>query len=290
MRDRVAVFGLLGLALGSCKDEGSAAVSDTAGLPSCDSLETAERYLVRTLVFGPESDGVAWGFDLDGHVSGVGDLEGCGKQDLVDPEGNAGIDNAFAGLLPTLEQTEAIAVETLIQDAVNSGNLLLALELSGVDDRLNDDCVTVRLGRAEGVPLLGNDGLLLDGQTLAWEPDSLGPPIEAALIDGQLVASPFTVDIDLRVITADVKLSLLDSGLRLQLDEDAPRATGFVSGGFQTAQLLDVLSDQAIDVELRAILEQGLPLLADLVDPETGACDLMSVTLEYDAVEVYLED
>lgn len=289
MRARAGV-GLVVLGLGGCGDRGRAAPGDTAVLATCDSLDTAERYLVRTLVFGPESDGVAWGFDLDDHVSSVGDLEGCGKQDLVDPDGNTGIDNAFAGLLPTLEQTEAIAVETLIQDAVNSGALLLALELSGVDDRWNDDCVTVRLGRAEGVPLLGNDGLLLDGQTLSWEPDSLGPPIQAALVDGALVASPFTVDIDLRVITADVKLSLLESGLRLQLDEDAPSASGFVSGGFRTAQLLDVLSDQAIDGDLRTILEQGLPLLADLVDPETGACDQMSVTLEYDAVRVFLED
>ncbi len=118
---------LLGVGLGSCADGGGPLSADTAVVGSCDSQDTAERYLVRTLVFGPELDGVAWGFDLDDHVSTVGDLEGCGKQDLVDPDGNTGIDNAFAGLLPTLEQTEAIAVETLIQDAVNSGALLLAL-------------------------------------------------------------------------------------------------------------------------------------------------------------------
>lgn len=289
MRRRV-FCGLLVLGLASCTGERGTRPGDTAVVGSCDSLETAERYLVRTLVFGPESAGVAWGFDLDGHVSSVGDLEGCGKQDLVDPDGNTGIDNAFSGLLPTLEQTEAIAVETLIEDAVNSGSLLLAIELSGVDDPWNDDCVTVRLGRAEGVPLLGNDGLLLDSQTLSWEAGSLGPPIQAALVEGQLLASPFTVEIDLRVITADVKLSLLESGLRLQLSEDAPLASGFVSGGFQTAQLLDVLSDQAIDGDLRTILESGLPLLADLVDPETGVCDQMSVTLEYEAVQVFLED
>lgn len=281
--------GLLVVLLAGCAGDAGQAPRDTAAA-SCDSEDNTVAYVVRLLAFSDAQDGVSEGFNLDDHVSVAGEAGGCGKQDLVDPDGVEGIDNALAGLLPALEQTEGVAVESLVQEAVNTGALLIALEMTGVDDLQNDDCVTVRVGRAQGDPLIGNDGLLLDSQTLAWEPGTVGEPVQAAIVDGMLEASPLVVDIDLQIITADVQLSLLDSTLRASFEDDAPYATGIFGGGFRIAQLLDVLSDQGIADDLRTLLEQGLPLLADLTDPETGSCDMMSIVLDYEAVEVFLEE
>ena len=110
----LATVALLGCSAGD--DSGGPAGNPTGG--TCDADGPTATYVMRSLYFARSEEGVGWGFDLDGHASAAGDPEGCGKADLTDPEGQGGIDNAFAGLLPTLEQTEAVAVEGLLQDAI----------------------------------------------------------------------------------------------------------------------------------------------------------------------------
>lgn len=49
----------------------------------------AEQVVITQLTFARAVDGVSLGFDLDGRSSSSDDIEGCGKNDFVDPEGNA---------------------------------------------------------------------------------------------------------------------------------------------------------------------------------------------------------
>ena len=107
----------------------------------CSRVEPSHLSVITEAWFGRIEDGVSRGADLDG------DEPNCGHQDYVDPEGNAGIDNAFGGLLPLLDLTEFTAVEVYLQDTINWGELLLMVEMEDVDSVDNDSCVNVNLSR-----------------------------------------------------------------------------------------------------------------------------------------------
>lgn len=274
----------------ACGGDPAAGAGDTGRLHTCDGVDASAAYVMRTLTFAPAPDGVGLGFDLDGHATVAGDAEGCGKADITDPDGAPGIDSAFAGLLPILEQTEAVAAETLVQDAINSGELLLTLQLTGLDDLEEDACVTAEVGLADGDPLLGSDGQLLDGQTLSrGDPTTWTEPIQGAVEDGVLTLSPLTATVKLRVITADIDLTLRDGMLRAEFDPETGLATGYFGGGFSTAELADNLEGQGVDPALMDLLVNGLPLMADLKD-DAGLCTLMSVTFTFEAAPIFLMD
>ena len=261
-----------------------------ANLGSCDNPADVTSVVFRQMYFARSNDGVGWGFDLDGFDSASGDPNGCGKLDLTDPEGNPGIDNAFAGLLPTLEATEAAAVEGLLQDSISSGELLMMVELTGVDDPMNDDCVTARFGPAVGTPLVGTDGTILDGQTFAWDPDEPIVTVEGVqIVDGTAIVDGIDFNLQFAVLAATFDIAVTDGALRLDLDPAGGLSTGFFGGGFSIDYMLDVLNGEAIDQGLKDILNSALPLAADLSAGDQ-TCRHMSVTLEYEAIPAFLFD
>ena len=95
----------------------------------------------------------------------------------------AAIDNGLARLIPFLEASEAKVVEGLLNSTILEGRLLLAVQLSRVDDLYEDDCVDVEFFQAYGEPLLGTDGGVLPGQTLLRNPDTPTGFIEGMSID-----------------------------------------------------------------------------------------------------------
>lgn len=277
----------------SCAPNSNGGLSADSGAaaPSCDSATHSEVYVVRQLGFARTSDsGVAWGFDLDGHVSAAGDPDGCGKADRTDPLGNPGIDNAFSGLVPVLEQTEAAAAEGLLQDSINAGELLLLLEVTGIDDATNDDCVTVRLGQGEGVPLIGTDGTLLDGQTFAPTP-GIEPTVATAawIEDGVLHARGLGLVLELQILDAELAVPITDAGFRLELDPGAPVLTGQFGGGLPVDEFLEVAANNGIAQSLRDLLNTALPVAADL-KMDDGTCGLLSAGFELEVSPAFLAD
>jgi len=283
---------LLLLLLTGCDDTtfGSGADSLSEDGPSCDSQANSVTFVMQQLAFAEAEDGVVWGFDLDDHVSEVGDGGGCGKADQVDPEGTPGIDNAFATLFPAIENTEAAAVKDLMQNAVNAGELLMIFEVLGLDDPVDDDCVSVRFGLGQGSPLIGTDGYILDGQSFHRSSD-VDPftMTDAELIDGTLVASPFSADLELQVLDAPLAFAVADGSLRVDLHPELTSASGHFGGGFSTTYVMEVIDGNGVDDELTELLRTALPLAADLDGPD-GECLSMSVAIEYTAVPAFFYD
>src|SRR5690606_14637046 len=85
----------------------------------------------------------AVGFDLDGVVS-EGLSEHCDdRADDVSPAGVPGIDNVFAQVIGTIEDFTGASVEGIFAQRIDAG-VSLAIELSELDDALDDDAVRVR--------------------------------------------------------------------------------------------------------------------------------------------------
>src|SRR5689334_15498019 len=75
--------------------------------------------------------GTAPGFDVDGVVSDGTDAASCNKKDFTGPNGEKGIDNQLAALIPDVEKVLGNAVDGLLQGAINNGDLLILMNVEG---------------------------------------------------------------------------------------------------------------------------------------------------------------
>lgn len=246
----------------------------------------AEQVVITQLLFTRAVDGVSDGFDLDDQASSGDDATGCGKEDFESPDGEAGIDNATSGLIALLELTEAAALEPLIQQTINQGELLLVVELQGVDDPVNDDSVDVYLWQALGVPSIGTDGFIEPGQTIDRD-HSIPPSIvtDVPLVDGQVIARGFEARLPITIFDASIDLRIYNAALRLDLHEDGSHS-GVLAGALQYDGLLESLSTAAIDSGLQEQLPILLGQMADLED-ENGVCRVMSANLSFAGTDAF---
>jgi hypothetical protein len=254
------------------------------------SCETGQTYVgvLSSLTFSRAEDGISDGFDLDGAVTSAGGSTGCGVADYTSPAGVPGVDNGFALLVPALEATEASAVEGLIQDSINSGALLLAFELSGVDDLADDPCVGFTIERAVGAPLLGTDGTLEWDQTFARDP-AVAPYTVSGLplVGGYVEARPMVLDLPISVLDVDLVFHMDDAAFGIHADPDGS-FRGVFAGGVDKQALLDILYYENVDPNLGPALEGLLAYASDLDQDGDDVCEQIAMTFQFTAIPAFL--
>lgn len=264
--------------LAGCDAEGEAQRGDD--LEICPGGGESRVFAVHSLYFSRITDGASAGFNLDEAVTEPGGSTGCGKADVVGLDGEPGVDNAFAGLLPVLETTEAQALEPLIQDQIDGGEILLLIEVSAWDGADQDDCVGVQVLRGDGVPAVGNDGLLLADQTYtltAQQP--MAEPVRGRVVDGQIQADELTFALPVTVFDADLPLEVRGASMRLDPREDSS-ASALLGGAFPWVPMVEALQDTNIDNALEALLPGLVGGVADMAPDASGQCQEISVTLD----------
>jgi hypothetical protein len=235
-------------------------------------------WLVSRFTITPVSDGISDGFDLDDGA------EGCGVDDFVAPDGTDGIDNAFGTLLPALALTEAAAIEPLINASIKGGNLLVTFELDDLDDPWSDACVTLNVGRGDGVPMLGTDGEVLWGQTL----DRAGPAdfsADASVVDG-VTETDLQLTLPVEIFGLQLDFELNGGAIRLEQQDDGT-VTGVLAGGIDVAYILQVAREENVDPDLAGVLEVLLAGAADLAPDADGTCTQVSMALSFETIPVF---
>ena len=266
------------------KDSAVASGGDTCGQP-----EDTTVLVITSLNFTRETSATeSEGFDLDGVVSTGSDAEGCGHADYTSSDGTPGIDNAIAALIPVLESIGAGAVESLINDAITSGELLILAELQRVDSVSDDACVDLELHRGEGVPLMGTDGELQMDQTFAVDPSRPTTFTEGGTIqDGVFAIEGVTIALPVQILDEFIELELEGSAMRLVLQEDGSVA-GRLAGGMSASSLggqIGAISDiGGLQDVVPPLLEQA----ADLWPDENGNCTHISVGMDVTARRAFL--
>jgi len=235
-----------------------------------------------------EPEGVSDAFDLDGRTSDEDDAAGCYHPDVVGLNGEQGIDNAFANVLPALEVAGGAAIEPLIQNSINDGRLLLMIGLDGVDDRVDDDCVRLRISRGIGEPAVGGDGLILPGQTFDPDPSRGESIVECATIEGGVLrGSPFSLRLELNIFDEYIDLTMLDSVIELQLLPEYGYV-GRMGGGVDIQEVKDnVATLDGIGDEIPALMETILDMNADLAPNDLGYCTQLSVAFYFSAAPAF---
>ena len=272
----------------ACADEEPEDTNELREDPICGGTAGSQLIIVNRLGWGRVlEDGVAVGLNIDDHISRGSDSEGCNKSDFVGVDGTAGVDNEFArSLLPVLESLGGIAVEGLIQNAINEGDLLLAVLLENVDSLEDDDCVHATVLRASGVPTLGTNNLLEPGQT--FERSDIIEPVRVeglAIEGGHLVVGPVDVQLPLFVFDVFIDLTARDSLLDLYLNPDAS-AEGVLSGAVDVEEIAAIAEGRDDIGDLETAIPLAVRAAADIRDDE-GLCSRLSVVLEFGATNAF---
>jgi hypothetical protein len=263
---------LFGCGDGSSQDSGDSMVS----FGECDQPEVTQVAVISEMWFARIEDGVTWGADLDGNTTG------CGIDDYVDPEGSGGIDNALGGLVPILELTEGAAIEVYLQNMINSGELLLMIEIEDLDDPMDDTCVDVNLVRALGSPTVGTDKIIESGQTFDRDPNLPSSRTEGMSISsGTLLATPLYVSLPIQYFDDHLTINLQGSTLRVDQGIDG-HVSGYLAGGVLTEEITSFVDGRG-DIDIGDLMISLLETNADLWPDETGACTGISFVLEYRA-------
>ena len=247
--------------------------SDTA-----DSKRAApQTFLVDILKFARIEEETSWGFDVDGVDSDSEDAQGCFHRDWADPLGYTGIDNALGALAPILELTEAAAVESIIDEHIRNGTILLLLEWDA--DRL-------RILRGQDSPMTGTDGRFLDGQSLRYDPLVL---VDITLSEQEQtwLGEDFGLVLQFSVLSNDIVFDLQQASLRIKKMEDG-RLWGVLGGKVPMHHLLLIANDDQVGPN--EFFVDVLSSAADIDPDETGQCQFISTAFVFEGVPVFLID
>lgn len=246
------------------------------------------QYMVSEMRFTFEEGGVAPGFDLDGHVSsGIGD-EGCGVSDFVSPEGEEGVDNQLALLMPFVELAGISQLPDYLQGAIVEGGILILPVAEGVDDPDNDDDITLTVLRGTGRPLVDQTQAIEPWQTLGVDHEDpvLGVSEQAWIEDGVVYARFSSMRLPAVLFDVSIDLDLKFAMFRIPLNQDDPRP-GYGSGGVSLDALAEIIG-KTPSGNLDEVLTNLGPSLADLDPDGDGECDHVSAALEMRVVPAFI--
>ena len=247
----------------------------------------APTFVIKTLFFSREENGVSDGFDLDDTVSDGRDAQGCYNSDFMAPDDTEGIDNQFALLLPLIEAAGGEALGPYTQTAVNSGNLLLFFELVGVDDMKNDSDVTLRLYRVVGDTLVGTDGFLQPWQTFDIDLESAWIDTKAQIVDGILTSEGFKFALPFYIFDFYFEARIQGGHLKITFGENGVH-TGVIGGAVTLSNIQEIADAVEGGDDEAALIQRLGSLFADLLPDDTGDCQAMSVTLKFETTGAFL--
>jgi hypothetical protein len=202
--------------------------------------------------------------------------------------GARGVDNQVARLLPIVDSMTGGAFDGLIQSSVNSGQLLAAVALDGVDSLRDDDCVTLTFYRVTGMPFVGGDMRIDPDQT--FDVDRAHPParVPARIRGGVLSTDAFELPFPVAALDARFTLDLHGARLRARVLPD-----GSLDGRRRRRHRgADLRGEDrrasASARSLQRVFLTTLRLMADLAPDANGACRQISVGLRFEARPAFI--
>lgn len=271
-------------------DGGSDPVDDVeqdVEMSECGPVGDRLVYVVSELRFARETDRlVSRGFDVDGVVSNASDPAGCRKPDMTTPDGVEGVDNQFAKVLPAIEAAGGQALEGLIQNAINAGDILIMLEVESIESTEEDECVVAHLLRGDGQPLLDAEGRMEDGQTFDVDTEFERSTSRGQVVDGTLSFGRVSVVVPAYVFFFEFFIPVDDALGTFTFREDGT-AHGLLGGAISVDYLVETFGDLQGAGGVPDAIATLVPNLADLYPDESGRCQALSATMEFEAVEAF---
>ena len=248
-------------------------------------------YVVSFMDLGaPEEGGdpnIVPGFDIDGLDSDGTDLQSCRKRDYTSPppESEMGVDNQLGPVLADLEGMYGIREN--LESSVQMGELLVLLEVRGVDDLVDDDRVELDafvgvLPAGATTPGLDGDGHLAPGQTFDIDRASLmtdgetpSITLRGRITDGRLHVGPGDFTLSLPLEGERVEFEAKQAEVVFDITAEA-LGNGVMGGSLSVEGTLEAMMGvEGFNVDAaRLVLESN----ADL-DRDDATADCLSISI-----------
>ena len=239
---------------------------------------------------------ISFGMNLDGNTDGSPTENTCAHDNFSSPEGVPGIDNQMYRLLGCVYGwRDSGYIETNANGELrDTSQGVILIEVSGVDDRRNDDHVIVRTYRANDVLPKDSQGNILPFASFrVHNVPRYGTEARGRIVDGVLSTDPVETFLPYYGNLDHAEIHLKDMRMRLDLEAEENRAKGIIAGYrdfenfwsyFRKGEYLSVtgqFSCPAIYVAAKELAD-GYP------DPETGECTALSSSYSIEAIPAFI--
>jgi hypothetical protein len=238
----------------------------------------------------------SFGMNLDGDTSGEPTGNTCAHDNFTSPAGVAGVDNQMYRLLGCIYGwRDSGYIETNANGELrDTSQGVILVEVSGVDDRRNDDTVEVRFYRANDVLPKDPQGEILPHASYrVHNVPRYGKPANGRIVDGVLTTDPVETFLPYYGNLTHAEIHLKDMRLQLDLEATEDRAKGMIAGYrdfdnfweyFRKGEYLSVTGQFSCP----AVYVAGKELADGYPDPETGECTALSSSYDIEAVPAFI--
>jgi hypothetical protein len=250
---------------------------------------------------------VVHGLDLDGIDSRKADSAGtsCAHDDFAGHDGATGIDNQYWRLMGCIRGYRPNDLMDRLHQSnasIKEGGFALLLEISGMDDPMNDDAIEVQFISANHPVTLNAVGDLTRHVSYTAHESTRyhNDPAKGKIVDGILTSEPVDIRIKVKQQTMDNEFWFRDARIRGEVQPDG-RIKGIVGAYWPIDNLFFTLNEQWIGdhhqgrnaAKSRGFMCAGIyhamPRVADgHPDPETGRCTSISTAIHFEAVPAFV--
>lgn len=242
---------------------------------------------------------MSFGANLDGNIDGSATPKTCSHENFTSPAGVQGIDNQLYRLIGCVYGFRDQGVIEINANEMRrtSGLAMILIEVTDVDDALNDDDVTVTFYRSTDQFPLDSSGQVIPHSSYRVDYKDDGPrygdSLKGSIVDGVLEAGSGDVRLPYYGNYNYLHPVIRDMQIKLEITEDGTNAPGSVAGYYDLEQYLyhtgglgPVISTG--NFSCPAFFEAAKRMADGYPDPETGECTHISSAFEINAFAAFV--
>lgn len=243
---------------------------------------------------------MSFGADLDGRSDGQATPKTCAHPNFSHPDGTPGIDNQMYRLIGCTYgwRRNVGTVDANANEMRNTSGLgMILIDVSEVDDPVNDDDVTVTFYRSVDQWVQDSHGAPLPFQTFNIDVTGgkprYGNSIKGKIKDGVVETERGDVQLPWYGNYIFYTTVIRDMSLKLTVDPSRERAKGLITGYYDLEDFVYYIGGLGAVVPVNGIncpsLIKAARELADgYPDPETGKCTALSSAFDILAYAAYV--
>jgi hypothetical protein len=229
----------------------------------------------------------SYGANLDGTSDGKATPKTCAHEKFLGHDGKTAVDNQLYRLVGCVYGwRKGGYIETQASEDRGVSNLgMILIEITGVDNRLNDDDVTVSFYRSIDQFAMDGFGKPLPYQSYRVDSDDNGKPtygdkVKGKIVNGVLTTERGDVSLPFYGLYTFMNPIIKDFGLTLEVTTDEKLGKGQITGYYDMSDFLNYVSGMAGHTSATdncPSIWAKAPALADgYPDPKTGQCTMFS--------------
>ena len=229
----------------------------------------------------------SYGANLDGTSDGQATPKTCAHEKFLSHDGKTAVDNQLYRLVGCVYGwRKGGYIETQASEDRGVSNLgMILIEITGVDNRRNDDDVTVSFYRSIDQFAMDGFGKPLPFHSYRVDTDDNGKPtygdkVKGKIVDGVLTTARGDVSLPYYGLYTFMNPVIKDFGLTLEIPTDEKLGKGQITGYYNMSDFLNFVSGMAGHTSATdncPSMWAKAPSLADgYPDPKTGQCTMLS--------------